>query len=372
MDAYKSGDLDKMLAPIFIPSIPKDAQYIEPKYLHLLLEQEEFNETVQFLDPRTQLPQDYSTHLFEIKDKQLSKYQKPIRVGMSIFRMKVKASQPFSDFLNGLKELISYFRDQTDSTLTVFVGDDIWDLLHQEGCLKAKHVDFIRMLDSSSYSRTGQCWRYLVYGDMSESFATVIDTDLMQNLRDQNKYDQLSNFIPDLKLYQMRWEKIDKSYHFLFPITITPFAWDRPLFHAVNGFHVIHDLPMFISNHFPSFWSGPYKTPVNVAKFLAQCLLLPPYYTMYYPSWNVFTFILKDRLQYSLLPFQHTWHFYTPLKYAIRVREGVLSQLVTNRVGLRFLKQCYDEGNSVFYYDLDGPRSAFNNRGEIMTHEGEF
>ncbi len=353
-----------MLTPIFIPSIPKDAQYIEQEYLRPLLEQEEFNETVQFLDPRTQLPQDYSTHLFEIKDKQLSKHQKPMRVGMSIFRMKAKAYQPFSDFLNGLKELIAYFRDQTDSTLTVFVGDDIWDLLHQEGCLKAKHVDFIRMLDSSSYSRMGQCWRYLVYGDMSESFATIIDTDLMQNLRDENIYHRLSNFIPDLKFYQARWEKIDKSYHFLFAINF----WYKAIFHAVSRFHVIQDLPMFITNHPPGFWSGPYKTPVDVAKVFAQCLFLPPYYTMYYPNWNVFTFFLKDRAQYSLLPFQHTWHFYTPLKYAIRVREGVLSQLVTNRVGLRFLKQCHDEGNSVFY-DIPNKPPVFNDRGEMTQYE---
>jgi hypothetical protein len=356
------------LTPLFIPSIPKDAQYIEQESLRPLLEQEEFNEAIQFLDPRTQLPQDYSTHLFEIKDKQLSKHQKPARVGISIFRMKVGTHQPFSDYLNGLKELISYFSDQTDSILTVFVGDDIWDLLHQEGCLRAKHVDFIRILDSSSYSRIGQCWRYLVYGDMSESFATIIDTDLMQNLRDGNACHLLPIYIPDLKSYQTRWEKIDKSYHFICRIPI----WEESTFYPVGNFHAIRDLPLFITNHPPGFWSSPYKTPVDVAKVFAQCLFLRPYYTLYYPNWNVFTFFPKGKQQYTLSSLQHTWHFYMPLKCAIRVREKAQSQLVTNRIGLRFLKQCYDEGNSVFYYDHDGPRSVFNNRGEIMTHEEEF
>ena len=345
-----------MISLFFISEIPKDAQFIEEKYLRHLLKREEFLKTVQFLDPRTQLPTTYSIHQFEIKDKQLSKQQNPILVGISLFQMKTRVRQPFSDFLNGVKDLIHYYRSQPDYTLTVFVGDSAWDPLHKADCLKSDHVNFVRMVDSSSYSRIGQCWRYLVFDsifdNIADSFAAVEDTDIIGNKRIKGRRYK----VKPLNEFESAFRHVGGAYSFVFPVH----RWE-PIFRQRDMLEV----SLCIHNHPPLFWGNRYnKSPVNVAKTLARRLHSPISYTVYYASYNVWTYFKVVERTNRLLAVQHTWHFFTSAKYAMQIKRSRVEHLVTHHIGRRMLRQCHDEGHAVLYRESYSP--VFDGNGNLL------
>ena len=86
--------------------------------------------------------------------------------------------QPFSDYLDGLRNRIHHYREvQPEQKLRVYVGDDTWDILHKEKILEADDVDFIRMAISGESSIIGLLWRLLAFDDYDYEYVYVEDSD---------------------------------------------------------------------------------------------------------------------------------------------------------------------------------------------------
>ena len=124
--------------------------------------------------------------LFEIKDVQLSPVEGDVLCGIAIFKMslpkKGKCEDPdfYEWFLKGLEHRVEQFKtsDFKRQKLQVYVADNVWDILHKEGILKANHVNFIRMATSSDKTFFGQAWRSLVHTNLDYPYTYIDDTDV--------------------------------------------------------------------------------------------------------------------------------------------------------------------------------------------------
>ena len=176
-----------------IDKIPNSSTYAVPLLFFSDLNREPFLNRVQVKDMRwdmarieqiiqADLENDFGKML-KIKDAQYSQFDREILRSICLYKMKhqFKFKETWEYYYNHLKRQIHYFANDerfASQKLRCYVGDSCWDILHRDGVLKANHVDFIRMFDSSGYSYVGQTWRALAYDDFDYKCVYVADTDL--------------------------------------------------------------------------------------------------------------------------------------------------------------------------------------------------
>ena len=151
---------------------------------------EEFINKVQVRDPRwtesdlnriNSEPESHLVEMLNIRDKIESSKRGEALCSICLFSWEdtLWTRQPFHEYFDGLKERIRIFRDELpNQTLRVYVANDLWDMLHKENILKAKHVEFVRMSHSSRASRFGMLWRQLAFDDYDYPYVYLEDTDL--------------------------------------------------------------------------------------------------------------------------------------------------------------------------------------------------
>ena len=183
----------------FIDSIPHDAEYY-PRGEFLLCyptgndqyDIDRLLNTVQVLDTRlthddlskiseSQFRPEIES-LFEVVDKVETSEHKDVLLSLSLFRMHSPLSttdKRFDAYLDGLKLRIQEIRKNHRDThkIRVYVGNDIWDLLHREGLFESKDVEFYRMKDSSKRTEIGVLWRFLALDDYRYPFVSIEETD---------------------------------------------------------------------------------------------------------------------------------------------------------------------------------------------------
>ena len=171
---------------------------------------------VQMIDPRfTEADLEYINgsdyespllRLFGVKDKQLSKKQGDALCSTNIWRSYDGWSmQPFSDYLDGLKNRIRHYQEvQPNHKLRVYVGDDVWDILHKEKVLEAKEVDFIRMGCSSQSSIIGLLWRLMAFDDYDYEYVYIDDSDDRTALMPNGKRESITPLLVDNDILKRR------------------------------------------------------------------------------------------------------------------------------------------------------------------------
>ena len=174
-----------------IDKIPDSSTYTVPLLFFRDLNREPFLNRVQVKDMRwdmerieqiiqADLKNDFG-RMLQIKEAQYSQFNREILRSICLYKPKHQFKDTFEYYYNHLKRQIHYFANDerfASQKLRCYVGDSCWDILHRDGVLKANHVDFIRMFDSSEYSYVGQVWRALAYDDFDYRCVYVADTDL--------------------------------------------------------------------------------------------------------------------------------------------------------------------------------------------------
>ena len=177
--------------PILISEIPLSADYYSDLHFASIYPKAEIDKLtneIQILDPRLTLLDDidsvvypdYVIRLFEIKDMQLSKCGADALCSLSVYRRpsSFDSVKDWSDYLNGLWFWIQYYREVLPSQkLRVYVADDTWDILHEEGVLESRDVDFVRMASSCPNGLVGLFWRYLAFDDYAYPYVYLQELD---------------------------------------------------------------------------------------------------------------------------------------------------------------------------------------------------
>ena len=175
-----------------IDKIPDSSTYAIPFLFFKDLDSDAFSKRVQVEDIRwdmarieqiiqADLENDFGKML-KIKDAQYSQVYREILCSICLYKPKYQFKDTWEYYYNYLKNRIHSFANNDEEygnqKLRCYVGDSCWDILHRDGVLKANHVDFIRMFDSSEYSYVGQVWRALAYDDFDYRCVYVADTDI--------------------------------------------------------------------------------------------------------------------------------------------------------------------------------------------------
>ena len=175
---------------VLIDKIPDSSTYVIP-FLFFDNLDDVFPQRVQVEDMRwsmkrieqiiqADLENDFG-RMLEIKDAQYSQVDREILRSICIYRPKYQFKDTWERYYNYLKLQIYNFANEEEyasQQLRCYVGDSVWDILHRDGVLKASHVDFIRMADSSDYSWAGLEWRSLAYDDWDYKCVYMADTDV--------------------------------------------------------------------------------------------------------------------------------------------------------------------------------------------------
>jgi hypothetical protein len=345
----------------FIPSIPDNAEFIGNTYFAKLpcIEDE-----VQMVDPRYAKPLEPIEdvpYILRIKDMQISQRSAEVLCSICIFKRddqsKIAAyGQPFSDYLDGLKNWVEYIKKFPRRKLRVHVGNSVWDILHREGILKNRHIDFIRMESSSSWSVMGVFWRFLAFDDYSCDYVYVDDTDrwdetrrpmgmtrLTRKMGDSSKF-HFSGALKLLSRHDRSWKNNEISlFH-----TVSVGGYNDSIVNHASRYFSVHELaatrgpkPPPFDNYLPYFKDHWTKADV--------CLL-------YCPSLNLFTRCVNDEWGLKGWRANINWHFYLSkllkLRYYITPDSRQLLENVRNKYGdnffwVRLYKQFIDEGNSI-------------------------
>ena len=175
-----------------IDKIPNSSTYAIPFLFFKDLDSDAFSKRVQVEDMRwdmarieqiiqADLENDFG-RMLKIKDAQYSQFDREILCSICLYKPEHQFKETWEYYYNYLKNRIHDFANNReeygDQKLRCYVGDSCWDILHRDGVLKASHVDFIRMFDSSEYSYVGQTWRALAYDDFDYKCVYVADTDI--------------------------------------------------------------------------------------------------------------------------------------------------------------------------------------------------
>lgn len=344
------------MTPILIDTIPDDAVFTNPSRF---CELEDCIDHFQMLDPRLDLDSvsapAHFTRMFETKDEQLSKQACDVICGVSLFRQEYENyHQPFSDYMAGLDAMVNFFRaERPGYKLRVYVGDNVWDYLYSEGCLKLKDVDFIRMKDSSSWSIVGQWWRCLVFGDQTTKYARISDID----------------FDPDL--FPMIFRDVKQV-----DLLYTDTSYDLYYMPRLNVWRLIGD-PFFVRPHgkYPyirniaglglydvnSLVRGSRLLPVSdLAPFFGYCLGLRSDQMLYHPYYNMYSVFREVPLM--SIEFMELWPFLLTKHLRMRFQLGpvqkhgrinLLDWFLEHQLAQRFYRQLSLEGHGVCHLISD-------------------
>ena len=316
--------------PFFIGSLPPTADYADNRTFFDGDERNDLLNRVQIIDPawseteferiRISQPNPRFAKQFEIKDMQLSAVDREILCSICLFRRNLNFEDPvFSYYLNHLKEKIEVFTRSCHAKqkLRVYVGNDIWDLLHKEKVLKAKHVDFVRMSQSSRYSQIGMQWRILAYDDYAYQCVYMDDTDWHDNLEimDDDEFDR-----------RFPVEVRDK-FHFSLT-SFTPFQdhsadlWDFHSFHRDvywDIFYIRNPLNYFLF-HDLAIIRGSRRVPFEV---IVPFLVEPwtkrgKLYTLFDPARDIWTDVGELVVRHEWVNYLGFWLFYLRKQLALR------------------------------------------------------
>ena len=298
------------MTPFFISHIPASAEFIAPgQFLHL----PDAIDKLQVIDSRLSpaviesRPPDELVEFFRIKDRQLSNKESCVAVcGLTIFKQVLPYRQPFSDYLEGLKAWINFIRSESpDHLLWVYVGNSAWADLHREGILKAKDVHFIRMQQSSNYSKLGQFWRNLVFSENEAAYRYIRDIDN----------------VPKTHTEVTKLEKYCETHHhmatLLGDITARWVTYPFQLFQKLTVDYVEGSPPHLMGRVSDLFKFAPRKLcngsldiPYNLGLVFAHCLAIKNVQTLYHPSLNVYTKIKENRMNLDSITIDEQWIFY--------------------------------------------------------------
>ena len=104
--------------------------------------------------------------------------------------------KPFSTYLEGFRHMVDFYREHlSGQTIRAYIGDNVWDEVHQAGLFEAKHVEFVRMQHSSRRSYLGSIWRYLAIDDFDYEYVYVVDVDELPENRMHLNSQELSHRI---------------------------------------------------------------------------------------------------------------------------------------------------------------------------------
>ena len=184
------------MTPFYIPQLPHDAEYCSrEEFINTygglgnadrLLNEFQVVDTRLTLEDVKQIEQtpirpEFAS-FFEVKDFQEGSKQSNILCGASLFKIDSHVlapdGKPFDLYLDGLREYVEIFKTFPDQKLRVYVGDNVWDDVHRAGLLKECEVDFVRMNHSSSNSRIGTFWRFLIMDDYDYDRVYIGEIDL--------------------------------------------------------------------------------------------------------------------------------------------------------------------------------------------------
>ena len=182
------------MTPFFINKIPEGAEhYSRDQFFNYFVpgKEEQFLPEIQVVDTRVTAEDltDWATtpapshlsEMFEIKDIQESSDSADALCSLSLFKMevdKLHTGKSFQVYLDGLKEWIEVFRARRHAQkLRVYVGNSAWDDLYAQNVLSAKHVDFVRMSQSSCFTEIGVLWRFLAFDDYNYEYVYIEETD---------------------------------------------------------------------------------------------------------------------------------------------------------------------------------------------------
>ena len=230
-----------------IDTIPESAVYTMPAiFFNGITDENAFFDRVQMADLRwTQADIDRIAQsrvssefarIFEIKDARYTSADCRILRSICLFKLG-KKNNNFEHYYNGLKDQVSRFESgnrkrNRNQKLRIYVADDCWEDLHQDGILKAQHTDFVRMRSSSPFSTVGTVWRALGYHDTGYEYAYAGDTDTSLDRRELTDSD-IFGYFPDDRYHfvvkQRRFIRRDvedtytKFYHVLLNIYNTEY-----------------------------------------------------------------------------------------------------------------------------------------------------
>ena len=337
----------------------------------------------QIVDPRWELedlasytPRRELAALFEIKDMQESKKNAEALLSVSIFRCDESRWQFYLEELSGMIE--SFRSELPEQKLRVYAGDDVWDTLYAEGFLDADDVDFVRMADSSHYSKVGALWRYLAFDDRRHPYVHIYaftDNPMRPlNLKGQAGLEALKRrtegvdigttlvFLPNAERYEdtseyeipfFRWEQI---------------AIDDPVF--------IYRLSDYCRSSAITTTRGDVKLPFDMTSALCHYLSETKEVTLYHPERGIWTSIREITTRLERDPMDEFLLFYLTkiirVKYLIPEKFTPIIQRIMNFYGencflRRLYKQLAVDGNSVaignhedrgFPFDVFDSRSA--------------
>ena len=375
--------------PFFIPQLPPRAAYcsraniVEAYPTAQGYDVDRVLNEIQIVDTRlsqddldriaSTSPRSELAELFEIKDMQMSAKTGDALCSVSIFDLKPQRPNPTKDwtvYLNGLKDWIDFIRlELPNQKLRVYVGDSVWDILHQEKVLEAKDVDFVRMWYPSQKAAIGMLWRYMAFDDYDFEYVYIEDLDDRGAYVD-NKWQSVERSKADLKDLKKRTSDMHvgtaltfvyKEEHFFWEPEkddISFFQWvDMPSHDPV----FIHRLSYFCRTCANTVTRGPRRLPFkNIIPILCNFLQREDSRIIYHPPTNQWSAFRETsaNIGYNEMDEHYLFHLtkVINIKYWIPVEKLSIARRIMRRYGedcllARLYQQLIDEGNRLVIED---------------------
>lgn len=390
-----------MAKPFFIDKLPVNAEYCQRgDFFREFVpgREDEFIYGLQVLDTRVtekdlvrwgyESPREELARLFEIKDFQESKKSGEALCSLSLFKMAGKLSTTFKTFdvyLDGLRMWIEFFRhERKEQKLRVYVGDQVWDILHKEKILEATDVDFVRMAISSLYTEIGMLWRFLAFDDYRYPYVYIEETDGPVEQRN-GKWTLVDNPNPNAYTFD-RFEtktKIDNEVaHFGTEILCLPppedrtdsFPQDCPLMFWVDDSRLsdplfIHRLSEYVQCVTPTLIRSPRRLPFSMTAMLCSHFDCEEQRVVYHESLNLWTTLRERQSNLNYRYIDHHWLFNLTKILSVKMFFSELHIIdaypyIQKHGDNWFVKRIYDnliaDGNTLQMLEKDRFGSPFN------------
>ena len=294
--------------------LPNEIQMMDTRFTEKDLER--INDAVSFDSP--------FNRIFNIKDRQDSKKRGEALCSTNIWQSRDGwAMQPFSDYLDGLKNRIHHYRKvQPEQKLRVYVGNNTWDILHKEKVLEADDVDFVRMGISSESSIVGLLWRLLAFDDYEYEYVYVEDSDDRTTLLPNGKRIPVEPLLITKEVLERRMSVPggNRTVHVASALSVGAKDKDGDFFVPLDVDVEKHNVPTPIKQIYAphtyyetsilSLTRGSRRLPFEIVRVLCECLSRPTTHFLYHnptDCWTLFTALMSP-LQDTAM--DESWAFY--------------------------------------------------------------
>ena len=336
--------------------------------------------------------------LFAIEDKIESRQRGEVLNSFSLFKMRGERSttnKTFSAYVDGLKRWIALF-ENIDQNMRIYVGSTAWEVLHNEGMLKARHVDFYRMRDSSEYTEIGAFWRFLAFDDYDYEYVCIRESDGDGKLIDGD-WEIADDSIAVQKLNAL--EHLNRGAHFSSEIlpTIAPetrtgaIPESFPLFFWADDNRLsvplfMYRLSEYVQTTSPQLIRGPKRLPfLSIVSIFCSHFARGDERIIYHPESNLWTNIRERHPNLNFRYIDEHWIFHLTriINVCFHMRQGYLPSVLYRefeRCGndwffKRLFDQLIDEGNffvekdygDEYVFDLDSSGWQKLIRGSVMN-----